>query len=93
MVVGASALGHVIAIWQIFLSAIIFGIMTSLDSPARMALIPELVGTALIRQAITTNSVLANVGRALGPWRPRFWFPGTGWDGASSSTPRALCWW
>ena len=67
MAVGAAVLGHVIAIWQVFLSAMIFGVMTSLDNPARMALIPELVGTALIRQAITTNSVLANVGRALGP--------------------------
>ena len=41
--------------------------MTCLDNPARMAFIPELVGTPLLRRAITTNSIMANVGRAVGP--------------------------
>src|SRR6478752_4806497 len=67
LAMGAAVLTHVIAIWQAFLSAAVFGVMTSLDNPARMAFIPELVGAPLIRQAITTNSIMANVGRGLGP--------------------------
>jgi MFS family permease len=67
LAMGAAVLTHVIAIWQAFLSAAVFGVMTSLDNPARMAFIPELVGAPLIRQAITTNSIMANVGRAVGP--------------------------
>ena len=67
LVIGASVLANTIALWQIFVSAAIFGAMTCLDNPARMALIPELVGRAMLRQAVTTNSILANVGRAVGP--------------------------
>ncbi|HUH68491.1 MAG TPA: MFS transporter [Mycobacterium sp.] len=65
--VGTAVLTHVIAIWQVFLTAAVGGVMTSLDNPARMAFIPELVGSSLIRRAVTTNSIMANVGRALGP--------------------------
>ncbi|MET0699496.1 MAG: MFS transporter [Mycobacterium sp.] len=67
LAVGAAVLTHTIAIWQVFLAAAVFGFMTALDNPARMAFIPELVGPALIRPAVTTNSILANVGRTLGP--------------------------
>ncbi|CAN5698813.1 MFS transporter [soil metagenome] len=67
LAVGAAVLTHPIAIWQVFVAAAVFGFMTALDNPARMAFIPELVGPKLIRPAITTNSILANVGRTLGP--------------------------
>jgi MFS family permease len=67
LAIGASVLAHTIATWQVFVSATVFGAMTCLDNPARMALIPELVGTSMVRPAVTTNSILANIGRALGP--------------------------
>ncbi len=67
LAVGAAVLTHTIAIWQVFAAAAVFGFMTCLDNPARMAFIPELVGPELLRPAITTNSILANVGRTLGP--------------------------
>ena len=67
LAMGAAVLTHVIAIWMAFLSAAASGVMTCLDNPARMAFIPELVGTPLLRRAITTNSIMANVGRAVGP--------------------------
>ena len=64
---GLSVLMGTIALWQIFVAAAVFGVMTALDNPARMALIPELVDTPLLRPAITVNSMMANVGRALAP--------------------------
>src|ERR1700741_62294 len=67
LAMGDAVLTHVIAIWMAFLSAAVSGVMTCLDNPARMAFIPELVGPPLLRRAITTNSIMANVGRALGP--------------------------
>jgi MFS family permease len=67
LAIGVSVLCDTIAIWQIFLAAIIFGFMTALDNPARMALTPELVDTHLVRPAITINSMMANLGRTLGP--------------------------
>jgi len=44
-----------------------FGILTAVDNPARMALIPELVGREALHSAVTLNSILANVGRGVGP--------------------------
>lgn len=67
LAVGVAVLTHTTALWQIFVAAAVFGFMTALDNPARMAFIPELVGPELLRPAITTNSILANVGRTLGP--------------------------
>ncbi|WP_422743441.1 MFS transporter [Mycobacterium sp. WMMD1722] len=67
LILGGSVLAGTIALWQIFVAATVFGVMTALDNPARTALIPELVGTDLLRPAITVNSTMANVGRALGP--------------------------
>jgi len=67
LAIGAAVLTHTVAMWQIFASATVFGVMACLDNPARMAFVPELVGSALIRPAVTTNSIMANVGRTLGP--------------------------
>jgi MFS family permease len=67
LAIGAAVLTHTVAMWQIFTSATLFGVMTCLDNPARMAFVPELVGSALIQPAVTTNSIMANVGRTLGP--------------------------
>ena len=67
LAIGAAVLTHTIAMWQIFTAATIFGVMTCLENPARMAFVPELVGIALILPAVTTNSIMANVGRTLGP--------------------------
>ncbi|WP_460772656.1 MFS transporter [Microbacterium sp. GXF7504] len=47
--------------------AVVFGMLTAVDNPARMALIPELVGTPALHSAVTLNSILANVGRGVGP--------------------------
>jgi MFS family permease len=47
--------------------AVVFGLLTAVDNPARMALIPELVGRGALHSAVTLNSILANVGRGVGP--------------------------
>ncbi|MCR2809263.1 MULTISPECIES: MFS transporter [unclassified Microbacterium] len=49
------------------LVAVVFGVLTAVDNPARMALIPELVGREVLHSAVTLNSILANVGRGVGP--------------------------
>ena len=92
LAMGAAVLTHVIAIWMAFLSAAVSGVMTALDNPARMAFIPELVGAPLLRRAITTNSIMANVGRAVGrPW-PLRWCTFTVSAGVSCSTRSASAW-
>jgi MFS family permease len=67
LTLGALVLLGVVQLWMVFAIALGFGVLTALDNPARMAFIPEMVGPALIRNAVTLNSSLVNVGRAVGP--------------------------
>jgi predicted MFS family arabinose efflux permease len=67
LVLGALVLLGVIQLWMVFAVALVFGSLTALDNPARMALIPEIVGPDLIPNAVTLNSTFVNVGRAIGP--------------------------
>ena len=67
LILGVVVLLGAIELWMVFAVALAFGVLTALDNPARMAFIPEIVGTGLIRNAITLNSTFVNVGRAVGP--------------------------
>jgi MFS family permease len=60
-------LSGAIRLWMVFAVALVFGTLTALDNPARLAFISEMVGERLIRNAVTLNSTLVNVGRAIGP--------------------------
>jgi MFS family permease len=67
LVLGTVVLLGLIRLWMVFAVALGFGVLTAFDNPTRMAFIPEMVGPKLIRDAITLNSTLVNVGRAVGP--------------------------
>jgi hypothetical protein len=67
LVLGALVLSGAIRLWMVFAVALVFGTLTALDNPARLAFISEMVGDRLIRNAVTLNSTLVNVGRAIGP--------------------------
>ncbi|MBF4562535.1 MFS transporter [Microbacterium sp. VKM Ac-2870] len=66
-VLGIAVVLQIISIEAVYVFALSFGVLTALDNPARMALIPELVDREALRDAITLNSILANVGRGVGP--------------------------
>lgn len=53
--------------WVVPVFALGFGLLSAVENPARMAFVPELVPREALHSAVTLNSVLANVGRALGP--------------------------
>jgi MFS family permease len=67
LLMGAVVLFGAIQLWMVFAVALAFGILTAVDNPARLAFVPEMVGPKLIRNAVTLNSTMVNVGRALGP--------------------------
>lgn len=67
LVLGVLVLTGVVRLWMVFAVAFAFGTLTALDNPARLAFISEMVGEQLIRNAVTLNSTLVNVGRAIGP--------------------------
>jgi MFS family permease len=67
LILGVLVLTGVIRLWMVFVIALAFGTLTALDNPARLAFVPEMVGPKLIRNAITLNSTMVNVDRAVGP--------------------------
>jgi MFS family permease len=67
LVLGALVISGAVRLWMVFVVALVFGTLTALDNPARLAFISEMVGERLIRNAVTLNSTLVNVGRAVGP--------------------------
>jgi MFS family permease len=58
--------GH-IGIWGVVVLALAFGTLSAVDNPARQAMVPEVVGGPLVRDAVTLNSTTVNVARVVGP--------------------------
>jgi MFS family permease len=86
LAVCAAALG-VLAItgaavtWHVYLLALLFGVGTAFDNPARQSFVSELVGPRRLPNAIALNSATFHAARIVGPAAAGFviaWF-GTGW--------------
>jgi MFS family permease len=58
--------GH-LQIWQLYLAAVALGFINMIDNPTRQTFIVEMVGRDQLPNAVTLNSVMVNVARAVGP--------------------------
>jgi MFS family permease len=67
LILGVSVLTGHIRLWQVVVLALLFGAFSAVDNPARQAFVPEMVGRALVRNAVTLNSTFVNVARVAGP--------------------------
>ncbi|WP_344022166.1 MFS transporter [Streptomyces luteireticuli] len=56
-----------VRLWQVFVIALLMGVVNAVDTPTRQTFVPELVGRALIRDAVSVNSVMVSATRAIGP--------------------------
>jgi MFS family permease len=56
-----------ITVWEVGLLASLLGLNNAFENPARQSFMMELVGSEHLRNAVTLNSVLVNVARAVGP--------------------------
>ncbi len=54
-------------VWEVWLLAFVIGMVTVIDNPARQVFTNELVGPAHLRNAITLNSSVFQLGGLLGP--------------------------
>jgi MFS family permease len=54
-------------IWHLYVLALLLGLTSSLDSPARQAFVVELVGREDVSNAVALNSSLGNLARVIGP--------------------------
>jgi MFS family permease len=64
---GAAVLTGDVRLWQVVVLAVLFGILSAVDNPARQAFVQEVVGRDLIGNAVTLNTTSVNVARVIGP--------------------------
>src|SRR5271154_7051948 len=64
-VLGAAVLTGEIRLWQVVVLALLFGLFSAVDNPARQAFTQEVVGHDLVRNALTLNSTTVNVARVI----------------------------
>ncbi len=57
----------VVQLWNVYLLALLLGLVTAIDNPTRQAFVSEMVPTSHLLNAISLNSVQFNVARILGP--------------------------
>jgi MFS family permease len=67
LVLGLLTNTHVVNMWEIGVLAVILGLNNTFENPARQTFVLEMVGPDNLRNAVTLNSVLVNVARAVGP--------------------------
>lgn len=65
--VGFLTLSHHVAAWHILAAALLTGTATVFDNPARQAFVHEVAGPTNLRQAISLNSAVFQLGALVGP--------------------------
>lgn len=61
------ALSQRIEVWHVYAIALVLGLVTVLDQPARQVFVNELVGPTYLRNAISVNSTTFQLGGLIGP--------------------------
>ena len=61
------ALTGVVQVWHVYVIALVLGLVTVLDQPARQVFVNELVGPTYLRNAISVNSTTFQLGGLIGP--------------------------
>lgn len=56
-----------LSLWQLYLMAVALGLINMIDNPTRQTFIMEMVGRKELANAVTLNSVMVNMARAIGP--------------------------
>lgn len=64
---GVLTLTGAVRLWMVVVLALLFGLTSAADNPARQAFASEMVPVHQVRNAVTLNSILVNSARAVGP--------------------------
>ncbi|MDG3012609.1 MFS transporter [Rhodococcus sp. D2-41] len=67
LVLGLLTITGTVQMWHIYLLAVALGLNQCFESPARQSFMLEMVGPRDLRNAVSLQSVLVNVARAVGP--------------------------
>lgn len=57
----------VVELWHVYLFALLLGVASAVDAPARQSFVSELVGPSLLSNAVALNSTSFNGARLVGP--------------------------
>ena len=66
-VLAALALAHTVSAWHVYLVAFALGMVTAVDNPTRQSFVNEMVGSAHLRNAISLNASIFQLGALVGP--------------------------
>jgi MFS family permease len=67
LALGLLTITGTVALWHVYLLALLLGLTNCFENPSRQAFVLEMVGPGDLRNAVSLNSVLVNVARAVGP--------------------------
>lgn len=67
LVLAVLALTGNLQLWELYLIAASLGLINTVDNPTRQTFVAEMVGLDQLANAVTLNSVMVNVARAIGP--------------------------
>ena len=67
LLLGVLTISGAARVWEIAVLAALLGLNNAFENPARQSFILEMVGPEHLRNAVSLNSVLVNVARAVGP--------------------------
>ena len=67
LVLGVLTVTHEVNLVDVYVLAFLLGLNNCFENPARQAFVLEMVGADDLRNAVSLNSVLVNVARAVGP--------------------------
>lgn len=67
LVLGLVTISGLVQLWHVYVFALLQGIVTALDSPARQTFVAELVGEKDLSNAVALNSTSFNAARMIGP--------------------------
>ena len=63
---GLDLSGH-LQLWELYSMAVVLGLINAIDNPTRQTFIMEMVGRDQLTNAVTLNTVMVNMARAIGP--------------------------
>jgi MFS family permease len=67
LALGVLVIGGWVRVWHVFTLAFVSGVASSIDQPARMSFVIEMVGPRVLPNAVALNSAMFNAARLVGP--------------------------
>jgi MFS family permease len=67
LALGLLVVSGAVRLWEVGVLATAFGVVSAIDNPARLSIVGEIVGRERLRNAVTLNTTMVNLARAVGP--------------------------